>query len=92
MNKVSEVAGAVVTEVRDRTRSVKHRILEIARASRDKSEKGKRKLTAAYGKLLNVTSRVVSQAKKISAELAKKRRTVLRRAKQRLDEMIPRVQ
>jgi transposase, IS5 family len=92
MNKVSEVAGAVVTEVRDRTRSVKHRILQIARASRDKSEKGKQKLTAAYGKLLNVTSRVVSQAKKISAELAKKRRTVLRRAKQRLDEMIPRVQ
>jgi IS5 family transposase len=92
MKKVSEVAGAAVTEVRDRTRSVKHRILEIARASRDKSEKGKQKLTAAYSKLLNVTSRVVGQAKKISAQLANKRRTVLRRAKQQLDEMIPRVQ
>jgi IS5 family transposase len=92
MKKVSEVAGAVTTPLRDRTRSVKRRILEIARASRDKSEKGKQKLTAAYRKLLNVTSRVVGQAKRVSAELAKKRRTVLRRAKQQLDEMIPRVQ
>jgi IS5 family transposase len=39
-----------------------------------------------------VTSRVVGQAKKVSAQLANKRRTVLRRAKQQLDEMIPRVQ
>jgi IS5 family transposase len=92
MKKVTAVAGAVVTPLRDRTRSVKRRILEIVRASRNKSEKGKQKLTAAYRKLLDVSSRVVGQAKKFSAELANKRRTVLRRAKQQLDEMIPRVQ
>jgi len=72
MKKVTEVAGQVGAQLRDRTRSVKHRILEIARASRDKSEKGKQKLAVAYGKLLETTSRVVGQAKRFSAEIAGK--------------------
>jgi IS5 family transposase len=96
MMKVTEVVGQVGTQLRDRTRSVKHRILEIARASRDKSEKGKQKLAAAYGKLLKTTSRVVGQAKKFSAEIAGKvkrgPRKVVQKAKRQLDEMIPRVQ
>ena len=92
MKKVKAVAGAVVTSVRDRTRSVQRRLLEIVRASRDKSEKGQQKLTAAYCKLLDISSRVVGQAKKFSAELLHKRRAGLRRAKRQLDEMIPRVQ
>ena len=92
MKKAAEVVGAVTTKVRDRTRSVKRRILEIARASRDKSERGQQRLTAAYRKLLETTGRVVGQAKKISQQLTTKRRDVLRRAKKQLDEMIPRVQ
>ena len=96
MKKVTEVAGQVGAQLRDRTRSVKHRILEIARASRDKSEKGKQKLAAAYSKLLEITSRVVGQAKMFSAEITGKvkrgPRKVLQKAKQQLDEMIPRVQ
>jgi len=96
MKKVTEVAGRVGAQLRDRTRSVKHRILEIARASRDKSEKGKQKLAAAYGKLLETASRVVGQAKKFSAEIAGKikrgSRKILGKAKRNLDEMIPRVQ
>jgi transposase, IS5 family len=96
MKKVTAVAGEAGTKLRDRTRSVKRRILEIARASRDKTEKGKQKLTAAYGKLMNVTTRVVGQAKRFSAEIAGKvkrgQRKVLAKAKRQLDEMIPRVQ
>lgn len=92
MKRVSGIGGAVATCLRDRTRSVKRRVLEIVHASRDKSERGRQKLTAAYRKLLALSSRVVGQAKKISAELSAKRRKVLRRAKQQLDEMIPRVQ
>lgn len=96
MKKVTEVVGQVGAQLRDRTRSVKHRILEIARASRDKSEKGQQKLTAAYGKLLETTSRVVGQAKKFSAEIAGKikrgPRKVMQKARRQLDEMIPRLQ
>jgi transposase, IS5 family len=75
---------------------VKRRVLEIAYASRDKSEKGQQKMKVAYGKLLDATSRVVGQAKKFSGELAGKvkkgQRVVLQKARQQLDEMIPRVQ
>jgi transposase, IS5 family len=92
MKKVSEVVGQAGTQLRDRTRSVKRRLLEIVRASRDKSEKGQQKLAAAYRKLLDATSRVLGQAKRLSAELQRRRRSVLRTAKRKLDEMIPRVE
>jgi len=75
---------------------VKRRVVEIAYASRDKSEKGQQKMKVAYGKLLEATSRVVGQAKKFSAEIAGKvkkgQRAVLQKAKTQLDEMVPRVQ
>ena len=82
MKKAAAAAGA---KCRDRSRSVKRRILEIAYAARNKSEKGQEKMKAAYRKLLEATSRVVGQAKKFSG-------TIAGRAKQQLDEMIPRVQ
>jgi transposase, IS5 family len=96
MKKVAAKVGEAGAKFRDRTRSVKRRILEIAYASRDKSEKGQKKMKAAYSKLLEATSRVVGQAKKISGAIADKieesSRTVLQKARQQLDEMIPRVQ
>jgi len=96
MKKVSEAAGEVGTRLRDRTRSVKLRVLAIARASRNKTEKGKEKLKQSYIRLLDATSRVVGQAKSFSLEIAGRvkrgNRAVLRRARKQLDEMIPRVQ
>jgi transposase, IS5 family len=96
MKKVSDAAGEVGTRLRDRTRSVKLRILAIARASRNKTEKGKDKLRQSYVKLLDATSRVVGQAKRFSLEIAGRvkrgNRAVLQRARKQLDEMIPRVQ
>ncbi len=96
MKKVSDAAGEVGTRLRDRTRSVKLRVLAIARASRNKTEKGKDKLRQSYVKLLDATSRVVGQAKRFSLEIAGRvkrgNRAVLQRARKQLDEMIPRVQ
>jgi IS5 family transposase len=96
MKKVGEVAGQVGTELRDRTRSIKLKVLAIARASRNKTESGKQKLRQAYVALLESTSRVVGQAKKFSQEISEgiKRgnRKLLGKAKRQLDEMIPRVQ
>jgi transposase, IS5 family len=96
MKKVGKVAGDVGTRLRDRTRSVKLRVLAIARASRNKTEKGKEKLKQSYIRLLDATSRVVGQAKRFSLEIAGRvkrgNRAVLRRARKQLDEMIPRVQ
>ncbi len=96
MKRVSEVAKEAGTKLRDRTRSVKLRVLAIARASRNKTEKGKEKLKQSYIQLLDATSRVVGQAKKFSSEIAGRikrgKPVVLRRAGKQLDEMIPRVQ
>jgi IS5 family transposase len=96
MKKVKAVAGKVGTQLRDRTRSVKRRVLAIARASRNKSEAGKKKLQQAYIGLLETTSRVVGQAKKFSREIASgvKRGSgkLLNKARRQLEEMIPRVQ
>jgi len=96
MKKVAAHVGEAGATFRDRSRSVKRRILEIVYAARNKSEKGQQKMKVAYGKLLEATSRVVGQAKKFSAGLAGKAETagrvVLQKAKKQLDEMIPRVQ
>jgi len=96
MKKIGEIAGRTGTALRDRSRSVKLEVLAIARASRNKTESGKQKLKQAYAALLESTSRVVGQAKKFSREIAggikRGNRKLLRRARLRLDEMIPRVQ
>ena len=95
MKKVAAEVGEVGAKFRDRSRSVKRRLLEIVYAARNKSESGQQKMKAAYGKLLETTGRVVGQAKKFSAALANKAeqdgRAVLQKAKKQLDEMIPRV-
>jgi len=69
MKKVTAIAGAVGTKLRDSMRSVQRRVAEIARASRAKGEKGKAKMEPLYRKLLGVTGRVVGQAKRFSAEI-----------------------
>jgi len=90
------VAGKAGAKLRDYSRSVKRRVLDIALASRDKSERGQAKMKAAYGKLLVTTSRVVALAKKFSTEIAGKvkrgPRKVMRKAQRQLEEMIPRVE
>jgi transposase, IS5 family len=84
MKKVTAIAGAVGTKVRDSMRSVQRRVAEIARASRAKGEKGKKKLEPLYRRLLGITGRVVGQAKRFSAEIAsgvKRSNDVLQQAK-----------
>jgi IS5 family transposase len=70
MKKVTAIAGAVGTKLRDRMRSVQRRVAEIARASRAKGDKGKEKIQPLYRKLLGITGRVVAQAKRFSSEIA----------------------
>jgi transposase, IS5 family len=69
MKKITEIAGEAGTKLRDRSRSVKRRVFDIARAARSKAKQRSEKLTRAYDQLLNSTSRVVGQAKRFSAEI-----------------------
>jgi transposase, IS5 family len=70
MKKITKIAGETGTRLRDRSRSVKLRLLDIARAARSRAKQSSEKLKGAYGRLLNSTSRVVGQAKQFSAEIA----------------------
>jgi len=70
MKKITKIAGETGTRLRDRSRSVKLRVLDIARAARSRAKQSSEKLKRAYGRLLNSTSRVVGQAKRFSAEIA----------------------
>ena len=70
MRKITEIAGAIGTRLRDRTRSMKLRLLEIGRVARAKGPINQDKLRQRYRQLLNTTSRVMGQAKRFSEEVA----------------------
>ena len=99
MKKITKIAGAVGTKLRDRSRSVKFRLLEIGRVARAKGSIDQDKLKRRYGQLLDATSRVVGQAKRFSAEISqgvKRARSVLEQLaleglRQELDLMTSRV-
>src|SRR5260370_36619611 len=70
MKKISQIAGAVGTKLRDRSRSVKFRLLEIGRVARAKGSIDQDKLKRRYGQLRDATSRVAGQAESFSKEIA----------------------
>lgn len=100
MKKVEEITGRAGARLRDRSRSVKLRVLEIARAARSKGEQSQNKLKKAYQKLLASTSRVVGQAKRFAQEIGagvKRSSDIMRQAaldglRKGLETMVPRVQ
>jgi IS5 family transposase len=99
MRKITRIAGAVGTKLRDRTRSVKLRLLDIGRIARSKGPIRYDRLQHHYRRLLDATSRVVGQAKRFSEEIAqgvKRSRSLLKQLaleglRRQLDEMMPRV-
>ena len=99
MKKITKIAGTVGTKLRDRSRSVKFRLLEIGRVARAKGSIDQDKLKRRYGQLLDATSRVVGQAKRFSTEISrgvKRARSVLEQLaleglRQELDLMASRV-
>ena len=99
MKRISEITGAAGTKLRNRTRSVKLRVVEIARASRSKSEQGRERMKGLYEKLLTATAAVVGQAQRFAKDIAagvKRSSDVMKQAavegmKKELETMAPRV-
>lgn len=99
MKQIAQLAGAAGAKLRDRTRAVRYRLIEIGRASRSRSEQGKEKLKQTYQKLLGATGRVVAQAQRFAHELATGVKhgaslvdqAMLEASRQYLETMIPRV-
>ena len=76
MRKITKIAGEAGAKLCDRSRSVKLRVLDIARAARAKGKPHKQRLERAYGKLLNSTSRVSSSRTGASPNLYRARNLV----------------
>jgi len=99
MRRITTMAGTAGTKLRDRTRSVKLRLLEIGRVARAKGPINQDKLEQRYRQLLDTTSRVVGQARRFSEEIAQGmkrsanalKQLVLEGLRQELDEMTLRV-
>ncbi len=70
MKQIEREVGDVGTRLRDRTRSVKHRLIEIGRSAMRKSEGAVARRTEAYRKLVATTKKVMGQAKLFSEEVA----------------------
>ena len=100
MTQVTALAGAVGTTLRDRSRSVKRRLMEIGRIARTKGAPRQEQLTRAYQRLFAATSRVVGQAKRFAQEIrtgVKRTADVIQQSaleglRQHLDTFVPRVQ
>src|SRR5712691_4221126 len=100
MRQITEVVGERGEKLRDRRRSVGHRLIEIGRASRGRGPQVQKKLEQGYRKLLSSTGQVVAQAKRFSQQIVKgvKRsadvfqQAALEGMKKELDTMLPRVQ
>lgn len=100
MKKITKIAGAAGTKLRDRSRSVKLRVLEIARAARAKNPQSSKRMAQASQRLLTATGRVVGQAKRFAKEIEGgvkraaegRRQAVLDRLRRRLEGMVPLVQ
>src|SRR5438445_3444669 len=97
MKKITEIAGAVGTKLRDRSRSVKFRLFEIARIARAKGPLNSDRLQQRYRRLLDTTSRVVGQAKRFSKEISERvkwsadvvQQIALEGLREELDRMLP---
>jgi len=70
MKQIEREVGDVGTRLRDRTRSVKHRLIEIGRSAMRKSEGAVARRTEAYRKLIVTSKKIMGQAKHFSEEVA----------------------
>ena len=69
MKKITEIAGKVGAKLRDRSRSVKLRVLDIARAARSKAKQSQEKLSSRCRGLLPCTSHRTGRAGLASSSL-----------------------
>jgi IS5 family transposase len=100
MKKITGIAGAAGATLRDRSRSVKLRVLEIARAARAKGHQSSERLAPSYRRLLAAAGRVVGQARRFAKEIddgvkraaESSRQAVLEGLRRELESIMPLVQ
>jgi len=69
MQQIQAEVGSAGTAVRNRLRSVAHRLIEIGKASRGRGAKALERQQQAYGKLMTITQRILGQAKRVAQDV-----------------------
>lgn len=100
MKRITTMIGHAGTRLRDRSRSVKRRVLEIGRIARAKGAQRQDRLVHAYQRLFEITSRVIGHAKRFAQDIRtgiKRSTDVVQQAaldgwREHLELFVPRVQ
>jgi transposase, IS5 family len=100
MKQITKLAGTAGAKLRDRSRSTRRCLIQIGRAARSRVAQGKERMQQSYRKLMEITGRVVGQARRFAREIAEgtKRCTDLLHQvaiegdREYIQTMIPRVQ
>jgi transposase, IS5 family len=94
MKKIARQAGGLKRKVRDRTRSVRKRVMAIALAVRHKGVEGERKRQREYRQLLRLTGQILYDSRRVLREveaLPARRRRGVRGLGERLETMADQV-
>jgi transposase, IS5 family len=94
MKKIASKSGGLKRKVRDRTRSVRKRVMAIAQASRHKGEEGERKRQREYRQLLRLTRQILNDSKRVLGEveaMSARRRRAVQGLREELEMMANRV-
>jgi transposase, IS5 family len=95
MKRVEEAAGGLARKIRNRMRTVRKKVMAIAIASRQTGTAGEEKRRSLYKGLLNITQKIVSQAKRTVGEVeqwGRHKRQQVSGLKTQLTTMLDRVQ
>lgn len=94
MKKIEQQAGGLKRKIRERKRSVAQRVIAIAHALRHKGPAGEEKRKREYRELLQVTGRILGDARRVLQEvegMPQRRRSGLRGLCEQLETMAERV-
>jgi len=69
MKKIAQKAGGLKRAVRDRTRSVRKRVIAIAQALRHQGSDGEGKRQREYGQLLRLTRQILNDSRRVLQEV-----------------------
>lgn len=71
MKQIERETGPVGTRLRSRLRSVKHRLIEISRTAKQRSQQAQEKIKDCYERLMGTVRQVLSQSRTFVAEVSR---------------------
>jgi len=91
MKRVQEAVGGLQTKLRDRMRTIRKKVLAITLSAKQKDDRAEERRQQSYREMIAVTRHIVNQAKRVIAEVSKRRRPQVKALRQELQTMVGRV-